>query len=59
MRLPNDDGFFPLNSDPSDFGFASPHRGYSHHHHQQPEHPTADTLEFRTIDGTQNNLDTT
>ena len=56
MRLPNNEGLFPLNPDPSDFGFASPHREHGQHHHHQPEHPTADTLEFRSIDGTQNNL---
>ena len=41
---------------PLNFGYANYH-AHGHHHqnhgHQQPAH---DTLEFRTIDGTQNNL---
>ena len=48
MKLDNNDGLFPLNSDDSDFGVASLHRGQGHH--------TDSGLAFRTIDGTQNNL---
>jgi Animal haem peroxidase len=53
MRLSQNHGLLSQNSGQSGFGVAHLHRGHGYHHHHQP---TPDILEFRSIDGTQNNL---
>lgn len=53
MRLRHNNGLLSQNSGQSGFGIAHQHRGHGYHHHHQP---TPDILEFRSIDGTQNNL---
>ncbi len=49
MKPRINDGLFSLNSDNGDFGVANLHWGHGHQ-------PTPDALEFRAIDGSQNNL---
>jgi len=53
MRLSHNKGLLSQNSGQSGFGLAHLHRGHGYHHHHQP---TPDILEFRSIDGAQNNL---
>jgi Animal haem peroxidase len=56
MRPSNQDGLSAPKSGQNSFSIANLQGGHGHHHHHQPAPDAPDAIEFRTIDGTQNNL---